>query len=66
MGYMDMEGSGTSSAVKEHLPTPVQPTALSSPPPKFEFPVPEVPNSDYDFEVMCYSMHICIVGSDMS
>ena len=64
MGYMDMEGSGPSSAAKEHLPTPVQPTALSSPPQKFVIPVPEVPDSDSDFEVMCYHMHLCIVGSD--
>ena len=49
MGYMDMGGSGPSSAVKEqHLPHDL-PTALSSPTTKFVHPEASIPSSDSDF-----------------
>ena len=58
MGFMDMEGSGPSSAVKEHLPPPDQPAAISSPPPKFVLPELVFPDSDSDVEVRCDRMYI--------
>ena len=64
MGYMDMEGSGPSLAVKEHLPPPDQPTALSSPPPKLVLPEPIVPDSDSDFEVRLLYSYTWLIRSD--
>ncbi len=58
MGYIDREGSGPSSAVKEHLPPPDQPAAISSQPPKFVLPEPVIPDSDSDLEVRSKRMHI--------
>jgi hypothetical protein len=48
-----MEGSGPSSAVKEPVPPPDQPAALSSPPPKIVLPELVFPDSDSDFEERC-------------
>ena len=55
MGYMEMEGSGPSSAVKEHHPPSDLPTELSPAPnfPKFVLPEPSVPSFDSEFEAMC-------------
>jgi hypothetical protein len=75
MGYMDLEGSGPSSAAKDHpsaakeRPAQDQPTFPPSkfvlPEPEIPSPEPEIPSSDSYFEVRCYDLILCILYSDM-